>query len=135
MVKNCDFISKCWESDFPNNKVIVNYFRILASGKKTFYASDLGLNGGQINGLSYWNFIKKTGNTKEEWIDVDENTRKRVCVYEWEIIDYTKDKMDFTWHTKDETKVEYLAKYYSKVLEDLETKTKICKLLLNLLEE
>ena len=135
MVKNCALISKGWESDFSKSNVIVNYLHILESGKKTFYASDLDLNGGQINGLSYWNFIKKTGNKKEVWIDIDESTKKRSIVYEWEVIDYTKDTMDLTWYNENETKVEYLTKYYSKTLEELETRAKICKMFLYLLEK
>ena len=32
--------------------------------KKPFYASDLGMNGGEINGLSLNGFIRPTGNSK-----------------------------------------------------------------------
>ena len=65
---------------------IKNALMVRAYGKP-FYASDLGLNGGEIRGLSANQFIRKTGNSKD--VDITLETWggckliKTVEVYEW----------------------------------------------------
>ena len=56
-------------------------------GDKPFYAIDFNLNGGVINGLAHYGFIKPTGNTKESFILIDEwhEYYKKVSVKEWQI--------------------------------------------------
>lgn len=50
-----------------------------------FYASDLGLNGGTIQSLYYYDYIDKTGNTKSYFIELGDDYYKKVEVYEWEV--------------------------------------------------
>ena len=64
-----------------------NYATVLKSGKETFWASDFGFSGGDINGLSY-DFIEPTGNKKEELVAVGGNLFKKVEVQEWRLRKY-----------------------------------------------
>lgn len=50
---------------------------------KTFYASDVGLSGGAMAGLSRHGLIKPTGRTKETWYQVDDETMKKGEIKEW----------------------------------------------------
>jgi hypothetical protein len=63
-----------------------NSLAVRAYGKP-FYASDLGLKGGEITGLLYHGFIKPTGNTKKEMIPIDcwsgDDIYREVEVKEW----------------------------------------------------
>ena len=63
---------------------IKNYATILKSGKNTFWASDFGFSGGEINGLKY-DFIEPTGNTKEELLAIGDDNFKKVVVQEWRV--------------------------------------------------
>lgn len=49
---------------------IVNAMKVRAYGKP-FYASDLGLNGGEINALKFGCYIKPTGNTRKVMVPID----------------------------------------------------------------
>ena len=49
---------------------IINAMKVRAYGKP-FYASDLGLNGGEINGLRANSYIKATGNTRKVMVPID----------------------------------------------------------------
>ena len=64
-----------------------NYATILKSGKETFWASDFGFSGGDINGLSY-DFIEPTGNTREELVAVGGELFKKVQIKEWRLRRY-----------------------------------------------
>lgn len=62
--------------------------KVKALGEDTvFYASDLGIAGGTINGLDRNGYIEKTGNTKSYMIEIGDNLFKRVSVYEWRVHD------------------------------------------------
>ena len=50
-----------------------------------FYASDLDLNGGQINALAGAGFITPTGKTKAYYLDLDEDYARRVTVKQWKV--------------------------------------------------
>lgn len=41
-----------------------NILKVIAHGTEPFYACDLGLNGGEINGLNLNGYIEPTGNTR-----------------------------------------------------------------------
>ena len=62
---------------------------ILRHGKRTFYASDIfegdASTGGIVNGLCGKGLIDKTGNTKFEFVEVDDNLFRRYEVYEWKL--------------------------------------------------
>ena len=70
--------------------IILNYIKN-GNADKPFYASDLGLNGAQIQCLRFgdsddFKFIVGTGNTKEVLIDVGyNNIYKKVSAKEWKI--------------------------------------------------
>lgn len=49
---------------------IMNAMKVRAYDKP-FYASDLGLNGGEINGLRANGYIKATGNTRKVMVPID----------------------------------------------------------------
>lgn len=65
---------------------ILNAMKARAYGKP-FYASDLGFNGGEMNGLRINNFVKPTGRTKTVMVQIDTWGGKRIfkeCeVKEW----------------------------------------------------
>ena len=69
-----------------------NYATILKSGKETFWASDFGFCGGDINGLSHA-FIEPTGNTKTELVAVGGGLFKKVEIQEWRLRKYD----DLVW--------------------------------------
>lgn len=67
-----------------------------AKSHDTFYAADVGLSGAQVSALKYLGreedysrpaicIIEPTGNTREVWFNVDEDTRKRGEVCEWKL--------------------------------------------------
>ena len=70
--------------------IILNYIKN-GNADKPFYASDLGLNGAQIQCLRFgdsddFQFIVPTGNTKEVFIDTGYNNNyKKVSVKEWKV--------------------------------------------------
>ena len=70
--------------------IILNYIKN-GNADKPFYASDLGLNGAQIQCLRFgysddFQFIVPTGNTKEVFIDLGYNNNyKKVPVKEWRV--------------------------------------------------
>lgn len=72
-----------------NLNQLKNYATILKSGKETFWASDFGFRGGDINGLTR-DFIKPTGRTKTEFINVDGggDIFRKVEVQEWCLRDF-----------------------------------------------
>lgn len=49
---------------------IANALKARAYGKP-FYASDLGFNGGEMNGLHLNGFVKPTGNTRKVMVPID----------------------------------------------------------------
>lgn len=53
-----------------NANMVKNVMKIRAYGKP-FYASDLGMNGGEINGLSLHCYIEPTGNTRKVMVPID----------------------------------------------------------------
>ena len=69
--------------------VITNYLHARAYNKP-FYAVDLGLNGGEINGLQINGLIEPTGNTKEVELVLktwsDKKFVKTVQVKEWRCV-------------------------------------------------
>lgn len=69
--------------------VLTNYLHARAY-KSPFYAVDLGLNGGEINGLRINGLIEPTGNTKEVELVLktwsDEKFVKTVKVKEWKCV-------------------------------------------------
>ena len=70
--------------------IILNYIKN-GNADKPFYASDLGLNGAQIQCLRFgdsddFQFIVPTGNTKEIFIDTGYNNNyKKVSAKEWKV--------------------------------------------------
>lgn len=70
--------------------IILNYIKN-GNADKPFYASDLGLNGAQIQCLRFgysdgFRFIAPTGNTKEIFIYTGyDNNYKKVSVKEWKV--------------------------------------------------
>lgn len=70
--------------------IILNYIKN-GNADKPFYASDLGLNGAQIQCLRFgdsddFQFIVPTGNTKEVFIDTGYNNNyKKVSAKEWKV--------------------------------------------------
>ena len=70
--------------------IILNYIKN-GNADKPFYASDLGLNGAQIQCLRFgdsddFQFIVPTGNIKEIFIDTGYNNNyKKVSVKEWKV--------------------------------------------------
>lgn len=70
--------------------IILNYIKN-GNADKPFYASDLGLNGAQIQCLRFgdsddFQFIVPTGNTKEVFIDLGYNNNyKKVYAKEWKV--------------------------------------------------
>ena len=66
---------------------------VLNHGYEPFFAKDLGLTSGDINTLAgSLYFIRPTGNTREEFINVYDNHFLRVTAKEWELTD--------KWQTK-----------------------------------
>lgn len=70
--------------------VLANYLRA-RTYNKPFYAEDLGLNGGQINGLRINGLIEPTGNTREVDLVLDtwgdgEKLIKTVKIKEWRCV-------------------------------------------------
>lgn len=70
--------------------MVKNILKINTYGKP-FYASDLGLSGGEINGLSYNHYIKPTGRTKTVMVQIDtwgnDRIYKECEVKEWQYSD------------------------------------------------
>lgn len=69
-----------------NANMVKNVMKIRAYGKP-FYASDLGMNGGEICGLSVHSYIMPTGNTKTIMVPIDtwggDRIFKECKVKEW----------------------------------------------------
>ena len=89
--------------------IILNYIKN-GNADKPFYASDLGLNGAQIQCLCFgdsdgFQFIVPTGNTKEVFIDLGYNNNyKKVSVKEWKVdIHYWGYTVDGFYHQLSET--------------------------------
>lgn len=53
-----------------NANIVKNVMKVRAYGKP-FYASDLGMNGGEINALRLYCYIEPTGNTKTVMVPID----------------------------------------------------------------
>ena len=64
---------------------LMGYIRALNYGKP-FYAADLELNGGTIAAMACYNYIRRTGNTKEYMVNLYDDVYKKVSVYEWELV-------------------------------------------------
>lgn len=56
-----------------------------AAGDKPFYASDLGLNGGQIVGLMSAHIIRSTGEFKKFYHDISDNFAVICKIWEWRV--------------------------------------------------
>ena len=89
--------------------IILNYIKN-GNADKPFYASDLGLNGAQIQCLHFgysdgYRFIAPTGNTKEIFIYTGyDNNYKKVSVKEWKVdIHYWGYTVDGFYHHLSET--------------------------------
>lgn len=89
--------------------IILNYIKN-GNADKPFYASDLGLNGAQIQCLCFgyndgFRFIVPTGNTKEIFIYTGYgNNYKKVSVKEWKVdIHYWGYTVDEFYHQLSET--------------------------------
>jgi hypothetical protein len=65
---------------------LANYLTILDSKKETFYASDFGFSGGEIGALVYEDLIETTGEQKEVWFAIDDDTMKRGFVKQWKVL-------------------------------------------------
>lgn len=52
----------------------------------TFYASDLGLKGGTIQGLFWDGLIERTGNKKTYFVEIRQNVFRKCEALEWRII-------------------------------------------------
>lgn len=79
---------------FTPINVLANYLHARAYNKP-FYAVDLGLNGGQINGLRINGLIEPTGNTREVDLVLDtwgngEKLIKTVKIKEWRCVNEKK---------------------------------------------
>lgn len=78
-----------------NLNQLKNYAIILKSGKETFWASDFGFCGGDINGLT-GDFIEPTGKEREEFINIGGDMFKKVMVKEWRVRKFNdKEHLDF----------------------------------------
>ena len=89
--------------------IILNYIKN-GNADKPFYASDLGLNGAQIQCLRFgdsddFQFIVPTGNTKEVFIDTGYNNNyKKVSAKEWKVdIHHWAYAVDDFYHQLSET--------------------------------
>lgn len=71
-----------------NVNVVKNAVKVAMYGKP-FYAEDLGLNGGNINGLCYSGLIEPTGKTKKVWVEIYDDIAKKCEVQEW-VANYDK---------------------------------------------
>ena len=72
-------------TDFFSPSFIEASLSIIHHSDSPFYASDLDLNGGQINALAGYGFIKPTGKTKAYYLDLDDDYARRVTVKEWKV--------------------------------------------------
>ena len=72
-------------TDFFSPSFIEASLAVVHHSDSPFYASDLDLNGGQINALACYGFIKPTGKTKAYYLDLDEDYARRVTVKEWKV--------------------------------------------------
>ena len=68
-------------------------------GNGKFWASDFGIKGSEMVGLSYLSVVKETGATKEVEIELsywdfearkEKTYKKMVTVKEWELLDYDR---------------------------------------------
>lgn len=68
--------------------LVKNILKVMSQGDRPFYASDLDLNGGEINGLSDNRYIKPTGNTKTIMVPIStwgsDRIFKECKVKEWQ---------------------------------------------------
>lgn len=67
------------------------------SHKKPFYASDLGLNGGEINGLSLNGFIRPTGNSKTVTLHLGNDRRGNRILREVEAKEWVFERTTYEW--------------------------------------
>ena len=80
-----------------NISQLKNYAIILKSGKETFWASDFGFKGGDINGLCR-DFISPTGKTKEVLVPIGNgDLYKKVEVKEWRVRRFDDTKRQELW--------------------------------------
>ena len=102
--------------------VLISLMKIVSSGKDTFYASDVDLNGGQISALSGRAIILPTGNTKSVYVDFDDGYAKKVTAKEWKINENRRRDLS-----------EYEEKMYKNrldsVISELSEKLDVCKAL------
>ena len=111
--------------------IILNYIKN-GNADKPFYASDLGLNGAQIQCLRFgdsddFQFIVPTGNTKEVFIDTGYNNNyKKVSAKEWKVdIHHWAYAVDDFYHQLSET----INKRKEEALAMLDTYTLISEIL------
>ena len=79
-----------------NLNQLKNYATILKSGKETFWASDFGFCGGDINGLTR-DFIDPTGKEREEFINIGGDIFKKVMVKEWRVRKFDDEARQNFW--------------------------------------
>lgn len=97
---------------------LYNYTKIKKSGKKTFYASEFGLNGGEITALDRRGMIKETGNCVVMPVQTVSGKTVMSKVKEWEFINI------FTYYNSWES-----ARNWLQYKKDIQTIFKLTKLL------
>lgn len=96
---------------------LMGYIMVLNYGKP-FYAADLGLNGGTIAAMACYNYIRRTGNTKDYMVHLYDDVYKKVSVYEWTLV-VSKDVFYNDWR-KNQIEREYnKAKAFVNAYEEL----------------
>lgn len=93
---------------------------------KPFYASDLGLNGGEINGLRVNGYIKPTGNTRKVMVPIDVWGGDRIFK-ECEIKEWIWCRSDREWERAWQNEVLIQAVREAKELLELVSGMGICK--------
>lgn len=96
---------------------LMGYVRALNHGKP-FYAADLGLNGGTIAAMAYYNYIRRTGNTKEYMVNLYDDVYKKVSVHEWKLV-VSKDTHYNDWRKNQIEREYYKAKAFVNAFEEL----------------
>lgn len=104
---------------------IINAMKVRAYGKP-FYASDLGLNGGEINGLQINSYIKPTGNTRKVMVPIDRWNGDRIFK-ECEVKEWVWCRSDREWEREWQNEVLIQAVREAKELLDFVNEMGILK--------
>lgn len=104
---------------------IINAMKARAYGKP-FYASDLGLNGGEINGLKYSCFIKPTGNTRKVMVPIDMWGGDRIFK-ECEVKEWVWCRSDWAWERAEQNEALIQAVKKARELLELVGEMGACK--------